>query len=158
MSQEGVFALDYYTGVFGSTFTDFSLSLIVQEDQTNNGRAVVQTTNSGSVTSLTATIVYPFLNGEEMMGNETVTINSPTSTETFNLRLPTNGTCFVILTGNSAAGTDREIFTYPTMMNEDFGTSFGDDSIPETKQIVKIDKLVTIRDCLFKAVLYVWPV
>jgi hypothetical protein len=155
-SPGGLFAIDYQE-VNTGTETDHGLQMLVQEDLVNNGEAFIQTSNDGTLTSLSATILYPYQAGSELLGNETASITSPGVSESFNLRIPTNGTCVTILSGESASGYSREIFTYPTMLDDKFGTAFGYGIVPENKEAVRFERLVIIRECIFKAVLFVWP-
>ncbi|NHJ40393.1 MAG: hypothetical protein FK731_10210 [Asgard group archaeon] len=155
-SLEGLFAINYTDEIIG-TETNLGLELLIQEEQNNNGQASIQTINDGSLTSLYATVLYPYQIGEELMGNDTTIITSPSSNENFNLRIPTNGTCVTLLTGVSATSFSRKTYFFPALLDEDFGTLFGYGIIPENKEAVRFEKLVTIRECIFKAVLYVWP-
>jgi hypothetical protein len=155
-SQTGIYAIDYQEVIIG-TETNFGLQFIVQENVLNNGLANIQTTFVGTLTSLSTIILYPYTEGNEQYGNESVVISSPSTSETFDLRIPTNGTCVAIVTADSITGFQRKSFLYPSQLSEKFGTIYGSDLIPENKQIVKIEKIVVIRECLFKAVLYVWP-
>lgn len=154
-SPGGLFAIDY-TDVMVGTDTNLGLKLIIQEEQTSNGQASIQTINDGSLISLQTTVLYPYQIGEELMGNETFTIASPSVSENFNLRIPTNGTCVTLLTGESATSFSRKTYVFPALLDEDFGTIFGYGIVPENKESVRFEKLVTIRECIFKAVLYLW--
>ncbi|MBK5114267.1 MAG: hypothetical protein KGD59_09585 [Candidatus Heimdallarchaeota archaeon] len=155
-SQTGIYAIDYQEVIIG-TETNFGLQFIVQENVLNNGLANIQTSFVGTLTSLSTIILYPYTEGNEQYGNESVVISSPSTSETFDLRIPTNGTCVAIVTADSITGFQRKSFLYPSQLSEKFGTIYGSDLMPENKQIVKIEKIVVIRECLFKAVLYVWP-
>ncbi len=156
-SKEGYFAVDVKNGVFG-TETYKRLKLLVQEQENNNGLAEINTENDGTLTTLTAVNVFPFKIGEESSGNETISITSPTTNEVLNLRMPTNGTCVTILTGlNGVNEYSRKYFVFPTQLSDKFGTKFGDDILPNNVEIFKTEKLVIIRQCIFKAVFYVWP-
>lgn len=154
-SDKGVFAVDYFDAVKG-TYFDSNFKVLIQEDSSNNGLAQIQTSNNGSLSTLTATIVYPYANGEELLANESFTISSPTTSENFSLRMPTNGTCAVILSGDAAAGDSRDVQFYPTQLNEKFGSTFGEAELPSNDTIVKIEKIISVRECIYKAVLYVW--
>lgn len=155
-SQIGIYAVDYEEVVIG-TESNFGLQLIVQENISNNGLANIQTSFVGSLTSLSAIVLFPYTEGNEQFGNESSIISSPSTTETFDLRIPTNGTCVSIVTADSLLGFQRSVFVYPSQLSEKFGTIYGADLLPENKQVVKIEKIVVVRECLFKAVLYVWP-
>ena len=154
-NPSGMFAVDVSHIVIGSE-TNYNLRLLVQENSNNNGEAAIQTGNSGSLSTLTALSVFPYANGDELLGNDSSTLTLPGTIETFNLRIPTNGTSVVILTADSLSGFSRKAFQFPLMLEEDSGTHFGAFELPENKEIVKIEKVVIIRRCLFKAVLYVW--
>ncbi len=154
-SPNGIFATDI-TNVIIGTETNYGLRLIVQEDNNNNGKAVIRTSNAGSLSTLEAISVYPYSIGDELLGNDSAVVNTPGTSEVFNLRIPTNGTCVVLLTGDSLAGFSRKAFQFPTMLSEEFSTIFGAILLPENKEIVKIERIVIIRKSIFKAVLYVW--
>ncbi|MCF2142468.1 MAG: hypothetical protein K9W42_02050 [Candidatus Heimdallarchaeota archaeon] len=153
-NSKGIFAVDYAQAVRG-TYVDLTLKMLIQEDKNSNGRATIQASHNGSATSLSATIVYPYLIGGEANANDSKTIASPAQNEIFNLRLVTNGTSVVILSADSLLGAARTVGIYPAQLNQKFG-SFGEVQLPENKQIVTIEKLVIIRECIFKAVLYLW--
>jgi len=154
-SAQGVFAIDYVHAVKGS-YTDLDLKLLIQEDKNNNGQASIQASHNGSALTLGVTILYPYLAGGELFGNDSQTIATPALQETFNLRLATNGTCVVVLTASSPLGAARIAKVYPAQLNENLDGVFGESYLPENKQIVTIEKLVVIRECIFKAVLYLW--
>ena len=156
-NSEGQFAVDH-TGVIVNPPTDLGLKMIVQENENNNGLAMIQAANNGTLSSLAATILYPYQEGEEIYGNESQIINAPSNLETFNLRMPTNGTCVALLNGLNAGGEyEREVFVYPTTLTSDQGTVAGSSFVPEREEVVKIEKIVIIRECIFKAVLFIWP-
>jgi hypothetical protein len=154
-SPSGLYAIDYTEEMVGSD-TNLGLKLLVQEEQNSNGLVTIQTTNDGSLTSLQATVLYPYKTGEELMGNETFTIASPGASENFNLRIPTNGTCVTLLTGISATSFSRKTYIFPALLDDDFGTIFGYGIVPENKESIRFERLVVIRECIFKAVLYIW--
>ena len=155
-NSEGFYSVDSVSIVRG-TESNYGLKLLVQEDENSNGNARVQTRNNGAPTSLIATIVFPYQIGAENYGNETSIINNPGIYETFNLRMPTNGTSVVLLTGLSGVpGFSRRLFVYPSELSAKFSTIVGPQNLPENVELIKYEKLVVIRDCIFKAVLYVW--
>ena len=80
------------------------------------------------------------------------------SQEVFNLRIPTNGTCVALVTGVNVLGFTRKTYIFPSMLTSEFNTICGPLDIPEHESMVKIEQIVVIRECLFKAVLLVWPV
>jgi len=155
-SGTGIYAVDYQEVVVG-TQTNFGLQLIVQENSANNGLANIQATFAGSFTSLSAIVLYPYAAGNEQFGNESDVVSGPTGTATFDLRIPTNGTCVALTTADSVIGFQRKSFIYPSQLSEKFDTIYGADLIPDNKQVVRVEKIVVIRECLFKAVLYIWP-
>ncbi len=155
-SEAGIYAIDYQEVVIGAQ-TNFGLKLIVQESSANNGLASIQSTFAGAFTSLTAVVVYPYAEGNELYGNESEVVSGPIGSASFDLRIPTNGTCVALVTADSLGGFQRKSFIYPSQLSDKFGTIYGANLIPEDKQVVKIEKIVVIRECLFKAVLYVWP-
>ncbi|MHA1125667.1 MAG: hypothetical protein ACTSO7_08440 [Candidatus Heimdallarchaeota archaeon] len=156
-NSEGQYAVDY-TELIVNDPTDMALRMIVQENENNNGLATIQATNNDTLSSFTATVLFPYQNGEEIYGNETQIINAPTNLETFNLRIPTNGTCVALVNGYTAGGGyDREVFVYPTTLTSDSGTVAGSLFVPEREEVLKIEKIVVIRECIFKAVLFIWP-
>ncbi len=156
-SREGCFAVDVQNGVIGPE-TYMGLKLLVQEQEKNNGLASITTENDGTLVSLRAINLFPYKIGEEKFGNESVTIASPTTNEILSLRLPTNGTCVTLLTGiNGASEYTRKYFVFPSQLSNKFGTIFGDDTLPNNVEVFKTEKLVIIRQCIFKAVFYIWP-
>lgn len=156
-SSEGHYAIAIDDVVLGAE-SDLGLKLIVQENQTSNSIASVNTENIGSLSSLSALILYPYPIGGEIYGNESATTSSPNSLVSFNLRIPTNGTSVVLLTGETIPGNfSRKHFLFPTQLNNKFDTIYGEENLPVNKEIVKVEKLVNIRECIFKVVLYVWP-
>ncbi len=153
----GHYAVDYTELVVNNPL-NMGLTMIVQENENNNGLATIQARSNGTLSALTATMLFPYHTGEELYGNETQTINAPTSLETFNIRMPTNGTCVALVNGYTAGGGyDREIQVYPTTLSNDAGTVAGSLFIPEYEEIIKFEKIVVIRECIFKAVLFIWP-
>jgi hypothetical protein len=156
-NTDGYFAVDYSEIVVNNP-TNMGLKMIVQENENNNGLATIQTVSNTTLSALTATVLFPYNTGEEIYGNESQTITTPTNLETFNIRMPTNGTCVAIINSYTASGAyDREIQVYPTILDGDTGTVAGSLFVPEREEIVKIEKIVVIRKCIFKAVLFVWP-
>lgn len=156
-SREGYYAVDVKNGVVGSE-TYMGLKLLVQEQEHNNGIAEITTENDGTLTSLTAVNLFPYKIGEENSGNASITLPTPATNEILNLRLPTNGTCVTLLTGiNGASEFSRRYFVFPSQLSDKFGTIFGDDILPDNIGLFKTEKLVIIRQCIFKAVFYVWP-
>ncbi len=133
------------------------LKLLVQEQEDNNGIATINTENDGTLASLTVMNLFPYKIGEENFGNESITIAAPTTNEVLNLRLPTNGTCVTLLTGiNGASEYSRRTFVFPSQLSDKFGTIYGDNVLPNNVEIFKTEKLVIIRQCIFKAVFYIW--
>lgn len=156
-SREGYYAVDVKNGVVGSE-TDMGLKLLVQEQEDNNGLAEITTENDGTLTAVTAVNLFPYNIGEEKAGNESITLVTPTTSEVLNLRMPTNGTCVTLLTGtNGTGGYSRKYFVFPSQLSDKFGTIYGDDLLPDNIDLFKTEKLVIIRQCIFKAVFYVWP-
>jgi len=156
-NSEGQFAVDY-TELIVNYPINMGLKMIVQENENNNGLATIQTISNGTLSSLTATVLFPYKSGEELYGNESQTINAPTNLETFNLRIPTNGTCVALVNGYTAGGGyDREIQIYPTTLSSESGNIAGSLVVPEREEVVKIEKIVVIRECIFKVVLFIWP-
>ena len=156
-SSKGHYAMDIDNVIVGLE-SNLGIKFLVQENLASSGLATINSQNFGSLSTLSAIILYPFRTGEEALGYDTHTIVTPNSEEIFNLRLPTNGSCVVLLTGETASGAfSRKQFIYPSMLTENFGTVFGADELPEQIELTKIEELVTIRECIFKAVLFVWP-
>jgi hypothetical protein len=150
------FAVDYTEYIIGSP-EDLGLQMLVQETKGNNGQVTIQTKSDVSLSELTATILYPYPQGEETFGNETIAINSPSNFETLTLRVPTNGTSVTLLTGNTAlGGFSRTFFVYPSSLIDSFETVFGESNVPISIDVVKIEEVVVVRGCIFKAVLYIW--
>jgi len=154
-SQMGVYAIDYSEIIIG-TALNYGLKALVQENETSNGVTYMQTTFAGSLTTLSATILYPYLPGGEAQGNESIVRNAPSTNEIFELRMPTNGTTVVLLNGVGFSGSQRRIYVYPMLMNEDFNTIYGNPLVPENEETIRVERLVTIRECIFRAVLYIW--
>ncbi|NHJ48055.1 MAG: hypothetical protein FK733_09730 [Asgard group archaeon] len=154
-SPGGLFAIDY-VNVNTDTTADLGLEMLVQEDAANSGQANIQTANDGTLTDLRATMLYPYQFGGELLSNETITIGSPSASENFNLRIPSNGTSVTLLSGESVAGYSRIVTVFPSLLDDEFGTAFGYGIVPENKEAIRFEKLVIIRECIFKAVLYVW--
>jgi len=155
-SREGYYAVDVKNGSIGPE-TYMGLKLLVQEQEDNNGIATINTENDGTLASLTVMNLFPYKIGEENFGNESITIAAPTTNEVLNLRLPTNGTCVTLLTGiNGASEYSRRTFVFPSQLSDKFGTIYGDNVLPNNIEVFKTEKLVVIRQCIFKAVFYIW--
>ena len=155
-SMEGQYAVDVKNAVLG-TETDLELKLLVQEQENNNGMAEITTENVGGLASLTAINLFPYKTGEESNGNELITVLSPTANEVLNARIPVNGTCVTLLTGdNGAGGYSRKYYIFPSELSNKFGTVYGDDILPVDIQLFKTERIVIMRECMFKAVFYVW--
>lgn len=156
-SPSNHFAVDVKQVIVGSDNSDLGLKLLVQEDENNNGKAIVTTENDGTLNVLSAIILYPYADGSESYGNDSNVITSPTSSETFNLRMPTNGSSVVLLTGTTATGEyARSFFVFPTTLTTKTNTVFGEYFLPEKEDLIRVEKIVVIRECIFKAVLYIW--
>jgi len=156
-SQKGIFAINYDHVIIG-TEVNFGLKAIIQENSANNGEAVIQTQFLGAANSLSTIVLYPYQDGAELYGNDSQTITLPSSQEVFNLRIPTNGTCVALVTGINVLGFSRRTYIFPSILTSEFNTVCGPQYIPENESLVKIEQIVVIRECLFKAVLLVWPV
>ncbi|TFG01479.1 MAG: hypothetical protein EU542_06880 [Promethearchaeota archaeon] len=153
--ENGHIGIGYDQVIMGSE-SELGLELLVQENENSNGQMKVQTKNNGGLASLWATIVYPFPGGSPPLST---TENIPTSAteETTLLPSPTNGSCVVLLTGETASGNfERKIAIYPTPLNGNFNTIVGPTNLPNSESVIRIEKIVAIRECVFQAVLYIW--
>ncbi|MBN1331137.1 MAG: hypothetical protein JXA54_16820 [Candidatus Heimdallarchaeota archaeon] len=155
-SQLGIFAIDYSDVIIGPS-VNFGFKTSIQESEVNNGLTYIQTYCAQSLTALGVTVLFPFLPGGDAYSNEVSIISSPNTNEIFELRMPTNGTSVVIINANSPVGVQRKTYIYPSLLNDDLGTTYGESIVPENKELIKIENLVIIRECIFKAVLYIWP-
>jgi len=154
-SQMGVYAVDYSNVIIGSS-VNYGFKTCIQESEVNNGLTYIQTYCAQSMSTLGVTVLFPFLPGGEAYSNDESIINSPNTNEIFEVRMPTNGTCVVLVNANSTAGVQRKVYIYPSLLNDNLGTTFGESIVPENKESIKIENLVIIRECIFKAVLYIW--
>ena len=159
-SVRGHFAVAYESIMLGlpSTDPDLGLDLIVQEEPGNNGQARLRAEQGSGSVSLRATILSPFPDsgtGAVATTTSWTAVSGPLYTT--NLRLPTNGTCVAILTGESSSGNfARKFFIFPSIFSDELGTTFGGDEVTNV-DVIKFERIVIIRECLFKAVLYIWP-
>ncbi|MEA2071409.1 MAG: hypothetical protein U9O98_08975 [Asgard group archaeon] len=149
------FAIDYVSEEVG-TATSLGLEMTVQEVPDNNGKLQIQSKNRGGLSSLTATVVYPYQTGSSNNGTSTLQINNPESEETLNLSLPTNGTAIILLSGNDGGSFSRSVFLFPCLLNKEFNTVFGSEALPTDLEIIKINRIVTIRECIYQVELYLW--
>ncbi len=154
-SQYGVFAVDYTNVIIGSS-VNHGFKTCIQESETSNGLAYIQTYCAQALTSLGVTVVFPFSPGGEAYSNEVSIINTPNTFETHQLRIPANGTSVILVSVDSPLGIQRKAYIYPSLLNDNLGTTYGESDVPTNKELFKVEKLVTIRECLFKAVLYIW--
>ncbi|MBD3189857.1 MAG: hypothetical protein GF308_04400 [Candidatus Heimdallarchaeota archaeon] len=157
-SQEGHYSIGYDSYVLGGGGdADFGLKLLVQEEPGHNAQARIRATSTAELQSLNATILYPFpSNKASLAGNTSVLAQSVDSVYNTTLRMPINGTSVVILTGKNNGGQfDREVYVYPSLLCAEHNTIFeGDEAYP--KDVIKIERIIMIRKCFFKAVLYIW--
>lgn len=158
-SQEGHYSIGYDSYKIGNVQdADFGLKLLVQEEPGNNGQARIRAmaTEEG-LQPLRATILYPFPLGRSGLASNTTT-EWGMANEIFNttLRMPTNGTSVIVLTGENNGGLfDRKVYLYPSLLCAEYNTIFeGEESFPG--DIIKIERIIMIRKCFFKAVLYIW--
>ncbi|MFW9923053.1 MAG: hypothetical protein ACFFDW_07160 [Candidatus Thorarchaeota archaeon] len=155
-SLEGQYSTDIKQIIVGES-SNLGVKFLVQEDETSTGKVRINSVNDGTLDTLSAIILYPYAYGYEKLGNETLTISTPNLEEIFTLRTPTNGSSVILLTGIAGTEFSRKYFIFPTLLSQKFFTTLGDFYLPEKIDLIKFERIVIIRESIFKVVLYIWP-